>query len=398
LAQAVTLNERLEITPRSGASSTLAPFTTANLPLAHPPAPWLVKAVTALPLGMFGTDIATAQVPEARTSIQTVLGVVDLRLVGDLRVIDEPVANAAARMGGYVGAMLGALLLAWVIVEWRVIRRIAVLTRRAAAVPRDLPGAPAGNTESHLAALRFTDLRGPDELGILAGGLDDLLKRVQDDLARERIRAGQERDMWHAVGHEIMSPLQSLMVLHGKPQDPSHRYVHRMQQAVRVLYGTASPSEAIASADIDVAVLDLDGFLAQVADNAAFAGVADVQYAPAGKAVQVRADAFSLEDVITHVLNNAARFRTPGTPIVLSLVKEGSVATVSIANEGTTIPDTLMPKIFEYGTSGEAVPSAGDHRGQGLFVVKTYMAKMGGSVWAENMANGVVFKLQLALA
>ena len=40
--------------------------------------------------------------------------------------------------------------------------------------------------------------------------------------------------MWHAVGHEIMSPLQSLLVLHGHADDPSYRYINRMQQAVRV--------------------------------------------------------------------------------------------------------------------------------------------------------------------
>ena len=41
--------------------------------------------------------------------------------------------------------------------------------------------------------------------------------------------------MWHAVGHEIMSPLQSLMVLHPQSDDTSHRYVQRMQQAVKQL-------------------------------------------------------------------------------------------------------------------------------------------------------------------
>src|SRR5256885_14311327 len=72
--------------------------------------------------------------------------------------------------------------------------------------------------------------------------------RVKDDLQREQLRAQQERDMWHAVGHEIMSPLQSLMVLYG-PDDPGHRYVQRMQQAVHVLYGTASPAEALQAAN-----------------------------------------------------------------------------------------------------------------------------------------------------
>jgi sensor histidine kinase regulating citrate/malate metabolism len=38
------------------------------------------------------------------------------------------------------------------------------------------------------------------------------------------------------------------------------------------------------------------------------------------------------------------------------------------------------------------------HRGQGLFVAKTYMAKMGGTVDAANVDDGVEFVLTLALA
>src|SRR5206468_677421 len=130
-----------------------------------------------------------------------------------------------------------------------------------------------------LARLDVSDLRGEDEMGILAAGLDDLLTRVKDDVQREQFRAQQERDMLQAVGHEILSPLQSLMVLHPQANDPGHRYVQRMQQAVRVLYGQASPSEALQAAKLDLSPLDLDAFLQDVAANAGYAGIEDVRYA-----------------------------------------------------------------------------------------------------------------------
>jgi len=37
----------------------------------------------------------------------------------------------------------------------------------------------------------------------------------------------------------------------------------------------------------------------------------------------------------------------------------------------------------------------GQRRGQGLFVAKTYLAKMGGSISARNAADGVVFEIAL---
>jgi signal transduction histidine kinase len=198
--------------------------------------------------------------------------------------------------------------------------------------------------------------------------------------------------MLQAVGHEILSPLQSLMVLHPDANDAGHRYVHRMQQAVRVLYGQASPSEALAAAQIDVATLDLDAFLTQVAANAHFAGIADARYEPRGAPLPVRADEFALEDVVTHVLRNADRHRAAGTPITIALSADESTATVAIHNTGPAIAPELMSRIFEYGVS-EA--GAAGHRGQGLFVVRTYLAKMGGTVRARNEADGVTFELQL---
>ena len=74
-------------------------------------------------------------------------------------------------------------------------------------------------------------------------------------------------------------------------------------------------------------------------------------------------------------------------------------AEVRIYNQGPPVEPTLIGKIFEYGVSGCAgVDEAGGHRGQGLFVARTYMAKMGGTVEAVNCDDGVDLVLRLALA
>jgi signal transduction histidine kinase len=221
---------------------------------------------------------------------------------------------------------------------------------------------------------------------------------VNDDVKREQIRTDQEKDMWHAVGHEILAPLQSLMALHARSDDPSRRYIERMQQAVRVLYGAASPSEAIESASLQMQTLDINSFLTNVAMNAAHAGIDGVTFAGVGSAVVVRADEHSLEDVITHVLANADRYRAPGTPIRVTLAANDQSAEVNVYNDGPSIPDDRLEKIFEYGVSDTALADSGGHRGQGLFVARTYMAKMGGTVIARNVPDGVEFVLTLARA
>jgi two-component system OmpR family sensor kinase len=120
-----------------------------------------------------------------------------------------------------------------------------------------------------------------------------------------------------------------------------------------------------------------------------------VQYRPLGRPVPVRAEEFALEDVVTHVLRNADRHRHAGTPIAISLSIGEGTATVSIHNQGPGIDAAVIDRIFEYGFSNAA--GAG-HHGQGLFVVRTYLAKMGGTVHARNAQDGVIFELVLQRA
>ena len=354
--------------------------------------PLLTGLIRRLPVG---DRDATAPI-ELEDTVATPSGNYRVILRGEARlVVNQTLSAAATRLSWFVGAVMAAIALAWLVIEIGMIRRIALLTRRARQFSpwREEPG---------FSAFDFADLEGSDELGILADRLDRLLARVKEDADRERIRVAQEKEQWHAVGHEIMSPLQSLLALHGSPGDPGHRYLARMQQAIRVLYGGASPSEAFQSSTLALETLDLDDFLANIAANAPHIGVAGVRYAPRGVPVPVRADEYSLEDVIGHLLKNAERHRAPGSPIVIALgagdkSEPGEVA-VKVHNTGAPIAPEWLDKIFEYGFSGAPDSGGEGRRGQGLFVAKTYMAKMGGTIRAVNEDGGVSFYLRLKRA
>jgi two-component system, OmpR family, sensor kinase len=393
LSQSLLPGETLQIKRLSGRNLGASPLLLRNpTDSTEQISPWVRRIVSYLPVD---TEVPPLK---AVDTISTPVGNFEATLTGDVRAVERSISIVATRMLWLVGAMLAAIALAWLVIEIGLIRRVTQLAKRAAAVSYNVN---APELENRLAAMDVSDLRGKDELGILAGGLSDLMQRVKDDISREHVRAQQERQMWHAVGHEIMSPLQSLMVLHGKEDDASHRYVQRMQQAVKVLYGQASPSEAIANADVTAGVLDLDAFLAQIAGNAHFAGIDQVIFERNALAspILVKADEFALEDVVTHILANAQRHRAVGSPIRLSISLDAVQVIVQIHNVGEPISQELLPNIFDYGVSGSKI-SADDasHRGQGLFVVKSYMGKMGGSVHAENVEDGVAFLLRLNLA
>ncbi|MBI3731625.1 MAG: sensor histidine kinase [Burkholderiales bacterium] len=326
---------------------------------------------------------------ESRETISTPLANYEVLLKGDVRSVSKSLSVVASRVSWFVGAMLLALTLAWLLIEISIIRRITLLTRRAVSLSKTMKGA------GELEQFDISDLRSPDELGVLASCLHDLLRRVKEDVERETIRTEQEKEMWHAVGHEIMSPLQSLMALHGNAEDQSNRYISRMQQAIRVLYGSASPSEAFQSTVLQVSEIDITLFLKNVADNAPMVGIPDVAYQGTDEVVMVKADEYSLEDVVTHVLRNAERYRKPGTTISIRLQDSETAATITIHNNGPHIAGDLIDKIFEYGVSDQHDSGANGNRGQGLFVAKTYMAKMGGTISVQNVDQGVSFVLSL---
>ncbi|MES2933140.1 MAG: sensor histidine kinase, partial [Pseudomonadota bacterium] len=326
--------ETLRISNRSGKRDLIQLSGTVE----HAEESWnvLTRLIRRLPVEEYDTPLESMEV------ISTPLDSYDIFLKGDVRSVSKSLSVVATRVSWFVGAMLLALLLAWLLIEVGIIHRITILTKRATSLSKSVKN--AGDLE------RFDigDLRSADELGVLASCLHDLLRRVKEDVEREGIRAEQEKQMWHAVGHEIMSPLQSLMALHGGTDNQSNRYIHRMQQAIRVLYGSASPSEAFQSTVLQVSEIDIVAFLKNIAENAPCVGIANVHFTGDG-VVMVRADEYSLEDVVTHVLRNAERYRWPDSAITLELHTSEMAANITVRNLGPHIDGELIDKIFEYG-------------------------------------------------
>ena len=156
--------------------------------------------------------------------------------------------------------------------------------------------------------------------------------------------------------------------------------------------GNSGIGEAMAQASAQSQRVDIAAFLQQVADNAPHSGIDAVVAVGCGSGCDVEADPLKLEDALTHLLTNAQRYRTPGTPITLTLRCLPDRAQVDVANQGPRIPQERLATLFELGTSDRAQPG---QRGQGLFVARGYLAKMGGEIAVRNDGNGVCFTLTL---
>lgn len=298
---------------------------------------------------------------------------------------------------------IAGLFFAWYFYR-NLLMPIITLTRRIRSLASE-----AGTNTDH--ELPYSDRK--NELGTLARGFNELLaqtRRRAQRAAEEKTKrqALDERDRKEAIqmreenlkliGHEIRSPLQALISLHG-PQTTSRPYLDRIHKALEYLQGTLNAQQAISARELQLKEMDLAEFLTTVARQAHLAKIYSVDYSGPGQGVYCWVDAESIEDCIENVLKNADRFRAQGTPIHLGLELEDIYAVVTVSNEGPHIAEENLERIFEFGmtTTPQQIGSAAGS-GIGLYVARQYLLLMHGDITARNIPEGVCFEIKLSLA
>jgi two-component system sensor histidine kinase KdpD len=114
----------------------------------------------------------------------------------------------------------------------------------------------------------------------------------------------------------------------------------------------------------------------------------------------VVADPGRVEQVLYNLLDNAARYAPPDTPMEIGItVGDGQVA-ISVTDHGPGIPPEELEHIFEpfyRGTSARRVGAGGT--GLGLAICKGIVEAHGGRLWAESvLGRGTAFFFTLPLA
>ena len=108
-------------------------------------------------------------------------------------------------------------------------------------------------------------------------------------------------------------------------------------------------------------------------------------------------DAVLLEQVFINLLENAAKYTPPGTPIEISASAGAGVVNVSVADRGPGLAPGEEERVFEkFFRSGDAPPGKGV--GLGLTIARGIVIAHGGRIWAENRpGGGAVFRFTLPL-
>jgi signal transduction histidine kinase len=120
-----------------------------------------------------------------------------------------------------------------------------------------------------------------------------------------------------------------------------------------------------------------------------------IEFEPKQSTVPVRADKIKTYEVFSNLLRNAIRHSNVGGKIAVTSEKSGAYALVEIRDEGTGIDKALLPRLFEKFATNSGT-------GLGLYISKSYVEAMGGTIWAKNNdgagPSGATFSFTLPLA
>ncbi|MBQ5941154.1 PAS domain-containing sensor histidine kinase [Massilia sp. AB1] len=106
-------------------------------------------------------------------------------------------------------------------------------------------------------------------------------------------------------------------------------------------------------------------------------------------AARVLGDATRLVQVLTNLLNNAAKYTPPGGHVRLTVARAGSGINLQVSDDGIGIEPGLLPHVFDLFTQAERTPDRSQGGlGIGLALVRNMVALHGGDVEARSAGAG----------
>lgn len=262
--------------------------------------------------------------------------------------------------------------------------------------------------------------REEDEIGVLGNSMNQLSNTLRDTIGQlraaneelqkdidEKIKIDEMRkDFIANVSHELKTPIALIQgyaegLTEGMAEDPDSRDYYcgvimdeagKMNTMVRQLLNLTAlefGNDSIRQERFDLVelirgVINSAGIIIQQKD-------AKVKLEDCGQ-IEVYADEFKVEEVITNYLNNALNHLDGERKIVITAEENGEEALVTVFNTGQNIPEEDLPKLWtkffkvdkahtrEYGGSGI-----------GLSIVKAIMDSHHKSCGVRNVNGGVEF-------
>lgn len=281
------------------------------------------------------------------------------------------------------------------------------------------------NVSKRITTLDMTwrcDVNRTDEIGILAGNLNDMAvrlnntlhelqtanKKLHEDIDKEREQDKRRRDFFSAISHELKTPVTILkgeldgMILNvGKFKDRD-KY---LQEA----YQTAESIEKLVREILTLAKLDT---LSLKIEDTSLTDLSDeccrtIETLAQNKHIQINrrydnnifivADKKQMYTVLSNIIGNAVKHSPENSVVDIGILQKKDMVIFSVENTGVHINKNELPQIWEpfYRTDKSRSRDTGGS-GLGLYIVKSILDLHGFSYRLENTETGIRFTIDFS--
>ena len=311
---------------------------------------------------------------------------------------------------------------------------IVVLDAGGAEVERAISGAVGGDVSTLPLAANGSPVGRIEMSGAPAGGIGGTERAVLETfagqlaLAIERARLGQEAAgarleadasrtraaLFSSVTHDLRTPLASItasassLLDRGVPfsdeqrqdllrtileeSERLNRLVGNLMDLSRLRAGALTPAKD--AIPFDELISSVIGRLKPQLEGRSVRAQLREDIPP------VPVDVVQMDQVLTNLIENAARFSPRGTEIVVTAVRWENQVEVRVADHGPGIPPADRSRVFEEFYRRDVGERRGG-TGLGLAIARAIVTAHGGSMWIEDTPGGgttVGFRLPLSVA
>jgi signal transduction histidine kinase len=241
------------------------------------------------------------------------------------------------------------------------------------------------------------------------GGLRGAVLVFQDVTALKELDRLRE-EFAAIVAHDLRNPVQALLLqvkqlmvrATGDASWVPVRVLRSMKQSgerLGRLIGDLVDASRVDARRIDVALapVQLPELVAElVAQVCLTLGDHDVEIEVHGTPPPVLADRPRLEQILTNLLENSAKYGTRGTPIRVVIEPESGGATLAVVDSGPGIAPQELPKLFDRYYQTRRARELRSGLGLGLYIARGYVTAQGGTITAESTpGKGSTFRVWL---
>lgn len=253
------------------------------------------------------------------------------------------------------------------------------------------------------------EVEGDDEFSLMASSLNRMGEEIRELMEKERESERTKNELITNVAHDLRTPLTSIigyLELLSKgiplPQEMQQKYIEivytkakRLEKLIEDLFGFTK----VGKVSMNVGKVDIVKLLGQLLEEF-YPSFADkeltyelISNVPAQV---ITADGNLLARLFDNLINNAIKYGAEGKKVLVNVLAEEEIVTVSVTNYGYVIPADELPLIFNkfYRVEQSRSTSTGG-TGLGLAIAKNIVDMHGGTISVASDLNGTVFTVKL---